>query len=81
MKHTLHLLTKNSTPTFIENDAAIVLMQDAVYLLLQQPVYKLLYVIKNDLLARGLDGNNAKVIDYDELVTLTTEYDQVITWT
>lgn len=84
MSNILHLLTNNSVPTCIPSLDTVVLMQDAAYLVLKDIDCKSLYVVKNDLLARGLSNNNnncAKVIDYDELTALTSEYKKVITWT
>ena len=81
MSNVLHLLTKNSVPTCISSLDTVVLMQDATYLVLKDIDFKLLYVVKNDLLARGLSSNCGKVIDYNDLAALTSEYKKVLTWT
>lgn len=42
-----------------------------------------LYVLKEDLLARGTLGrciNNIEVVSYDRFVDLCCEYDKVISW-
>jgi Uncharacterized conserved protein involved in oxidation of intracellular sulfur len=83
MSHTLHILTTNFIPINIAHDSAVVLMQDAVYLLLlDKTPYTKLYVIKSDLQTRGLTvrNSNVELIDYSELVILTSQYNKIITW-
>lgn len=81
MKQQLNILTNNALPALIPNDAAVVLLQEASYLLLQELKYKTIYALEADLIARGLKTRSATLINYDELVKLTTQYDKIITWT
>lgn len=76
----LHLVNKANSNMIIAADDHIVLLQDGVY---TQPQHKNIYAIKQDVLDRGLQNSIApqiQLINYDELVELTTQADKIISW-
>jgi len=63
----------------------ILLMQDGVYGINHQSIKNVphpIYVIGDDLAARGLENNHAKIksITYDEFVELCVQYESSISW-
>ncbi len=75
---------------YIDADDAILLLEDGVYAALSsqslaaQLTHKTCYVIKADLQARGLLEQDRlmhiKLIDVNQFVELTTQYDLVQSW-
>ncbi len=72
----------------LTSEDGLLLTQDAVYVLrnpgiLQElsSVNAELYILKEDMLARGLVNNSAaKPIDYSQMVELCLRFDNVISW-
>lgn len=80
MENILHLITGKTFPTTIAAADAIVLLRDGVYHSLSSVTHDNLYILEDDLWARGLTAAAIKVIDYAQLVGLTTQYKKIITW-
>jgi sulfur relay protein TusB/DsrH len=79
---TLHILRKTNDPIAIEAirsdpEAALLLIQDAVLAKGSFPAKT--YACREDLVARGI-GERYRIVDYDDIARLITEYDRVITW-
>ena len=86
-KHHLSPYTNKSLEKcliYAGNEDAILLTQDAVYALLRKDVSKLhsyVYVLNDDALARGIDIPAwATSINYQQMVELTLEYENIISW-
>ena len=91
MKKHLNILTSNNIPSLLlTSDSAhgILLLQEAVYLL-HNPLPSQLkncqvYVLEEDLVARGLNNSIApqtiRLVNYHNFVDLIIEYTSNITW-
>lgn len=89
--HTLHILNKLPGHPAFESCLSSVASEDAL-LLTENGVTALtgkglalechVYALSADLQARGInmDGTGANAIDYDEMVSLTTRAERVISW-
>lgn len=93
--NTLHLLNESPFNTqalsdallFITAEDGILLMGDAVYALTNQSLQlqlddtlATLYALKEDALARAINTDSIKVIDYEQFVLLCTQYSKVVSW-
>jgi tRNA 2-thiouridine synthesizing protein B len=94
----LHLIFQTSIETAVlertETGDALVFLENAVLKTLQQGALAVvlaqrlkthrLYVLSNDLLARGIAADELvkgiEVIDYAELVALTVEHTVILSW-
>ena len=73
----------------LSNNDAILLLEDGVYLaqdnavLQNMPETIKIFALSDDLSARGIANNvheNVSKVDWPGFVTLTTEYDKVVSW-
>lgn len=88
MKTNLHIITQPIIPDTIlasSESHGLLLLREAVYLLLQPFAINLkVYVLEEDLLARGLQSEvlpaNVELIDYKRFVDLTIEYKTSTSW-
>jgi len=77
----------------LQEKSALLLYQDAVYLAIAGAKYNnqlnalaeklVIYVIEEDLLARGLKNkliNNINIINYSQFVELVIQHDKTISW-
>ncbi|MGF1751266.1 sulfurtransferase complex subunit TusB [Vibrio cionasavignyae] len=70
---------------YASSQDAMILLQDATYLasLLTQAPNHAIFVLREDLQARGLDGSSTKavqVIDFKVFVSLTEQHETSVTW-
>lgn len=88
--NTLHLLTSNESfdrlteqAFLVGPDDAIVLMAEGVYSAFSsQNLHRPVYVLNSDLSLRGLNPRDisGKLIDYNELIALLTQFSRSISW-
>ena len=58
----------------------IILYQNAIYNLDLMKLKREIYVLKEDLIARGLHYENTNLIDYKQFVALTVKHKKIISW-